>query len=215
MHTKAGSGSQGLERLVRILPPLALVVLLALAVLLLAARSANATQQAQPAIRLALEDEGEFEDGELESGELEEEVCEAAEEEFEEGELDEAEMEAVCEEATDEVQQTGKASGSPRSARCPLRSAHAHAVTLAGGRRLKLTIGYTTYRPAGATIEVSHGRTRIGTFRRHLGRSGVVRIVRRLGDGPAPRRIVVRLRIAQGKCAGARAQRVRIRQGNR
>jgi hypothetical protein len=202
MQTKAGASANGLERLARVVPPLALVVLLALAVVLLAARSAHATVQAPPSTApFALEDE---------AWELEEEACEAAEEEFEEGELGEEEVEADCEETGGEAQAQGTGSSAP--VRCPLRSARARAVALAGGRRLKLTVGYTTYRPAGATVEVTRGTTLIGSFRRHLGRSGVLRIVKRLGGGPAPRRVVVSLRIAgpHSECAGPKTQKVRI-----
>jgi hypothetical protein len=211
MRTKAGADAHRLERLARAFPPLALLVLLALAALLLVARSAHATAQAPPPTApLALEGEGE---GEFEE-ELQEEACEEAEEGLEEGELGEAEVEAICEEANGEGPPAVTASGSSAADRCPLRSAHARAVTLAKGRRLKVTVGYTTYEPTGATVDIRLGATRVGSFRRRLGRSGVLRIVRRLGKRPAPRRLVVRLRIAgsQRECSGAQTQRVRILQ---
>jgi len=211
MWTKAGADGQRLEPLVRIVPSLVLLVLLVLAALLLvAAGAAHATGQAPPStIPLALEEEGE---GEAEFGE--EEACAETEEGFEEGELDEAEFEAICADANGEGPSGGTASDSTASDRCPLRSAHARAVTLANGRRLKLTVGYTTYVPTGATVEIRLGATRIGSFRRHLGRSGVLRIVKRLDRRPASRRLVVRLRVAGSprQCSGAQTRRVRILQ---
>lgn len=201
MQAKTGASTHRLERLVRIVPPLALALLLILAALLLAARSAfAATHEPLSAVSLALEEESleepEEEREEEEEGDQAEEECEVAEEEFEAGELDEATAEAVCEEVTDEGGQWAAAARSTVPNRCPLRSAHARAVALASGRRLKLTVGYTTNEPTGATVQISRGSTRIGSFHRHLGRSGVLRIVKRLGHRPVPRRIVVRFRIA-------------------
>ena len=53
-----------------------------------------------------------------------------------------------------------------------LRSARGHAS--AGRNKLKLTIGYTTNEPVTAKIQI-HG---LGTFKRHLGKSGVLRLTR-------------------------------------
>jgi len=213
MRTRAGTEEHRLERLVRVVPSLVLLVLLVLAALLLAARSAHAAAQAPlSTIPLALDEEGEGE-GEFENEFGEEEACEEAEEEFEEGGLGETEVESICEVATGEDPAEGAATGSTASDRCSLRSVHPRAVTVEKGRRLKLTIGYTTFAPSGATVEIRLGATRIGSFRRHLGRSGVLRIVMRLGKQHTPRRLVLHLRIAGSKrqCSGAETQRVRIR----
>jgi hypothetical protein len=67
--------------------------------------------------------------------------------------------------------------------------------------RLKLTLGYTTYEPAETKIELDHSSDRLMSLRRHLGRSGVIRLVRTLGDTAmakveAARNFTVRLQIA-------------------
>jgi hypothetical protein len=207
MQTNAGTGTHRLAWLVRSVPPFVLAVLLVLATLLFAEGRAHATTHAPPStISVALEEEPE------EDGEFEEEACEAAEEELEEGDLGEAEVEAICNEANDEG--GGRAAGTISAAReeCLLRSAHARAVALTKRKRLKLTVGYTTFEPTRATIEIGGGSTQIGSFHRHLGRSGVLRIVKRLGRGPAPRRIVVRFRIAgaPGHCTRHQTARITV-----
>lgn len=90
------------------------------------------------------------------------------EEEWEfEDECFEEEFEVLCEEELEEAD--------PRASECPLRSTNAHAA--AKDDRLKVTVGYTTWRPTLATIQVGRGSTGIGTFKRRLGRSGVLRFV--------------------------------------
>lgn len=85
---------------------------------------------------------------------------------------------------------------------CVLRSAHAHASLLAHDSKLKLTLGYTTYEPAGAKIEVGHGPNHLVSLQRHLGRSGVIRLIKTL-DGPemaeveAARHLTVRLQVTE------------------
>jgi len=224
MQTKAGPGAHLLERLVRTVPSLVLLVLLVLAALLLAASSAHATSQPPPStIPFALEEEGEeeFEEELTEEGELGDELggddCELGEEAFEEGLLTLTDVEELCaaEEEWERLPGDGNSHRGRSHQTCLLRSASAR-VKVTGHNRLKLTIGYTTYEPTGATIEVRGGTTRIGSFRRHLGRSGVLRIVKRLGRRHAPRRLVVRLRIAGSPpgCSGE-TQRVRIHRAGR
>jgi hypothetical protein len=134
------------------------------------------------------------EEFEAEETEFEEAECEEAEEEFEEGELGELEVEQLCEEASGkDGGQGGSDSIAPEE--CLLRSSHAHAVADSGSDKLKLTIGYTTWEPVGATLEIHAGSGHVGSIHRHLGRSGVLRIVESLGDGQAPNRAVVRIRI--------------------
>src|ERR1044072_8121851 len=78
---------------------------------------------------------------------------------------------------------------------CPLRSAKASAVTK--HQRLKLTVGYTTYEPVNPTREGRQGAARSGTFKRHLGRSGVLRFTRDLGQ-KRPKGIAIRIRLSRG-----------------
>ena len=105
-----------------------------------------------------------------------------------EGELSHEGAEEFCEEAED--------AGLSRAEECPLRSTTAHAA--AKHDRLKVTVGYTTYEPAAATIRIS----RLGTFKRHLGRSGVLRFTEKV---PAKHRgrVVVHIRVpsAERYCA--------------
>lgn len=172
-----------------------LAVPLALAVFLLAVSSAHATPIGTAAVPLAFEEELEFE-GEGEEGEFELEACEAAEEEVEEGELDEAAAAVICDEADDENGQKAGGSGSVAPEECLLRSVHGHAAADAAGNKLKLTIGYTTYEPVTATIEVGQGPSPIASLHRRLGRSGTLRVVKSLHGDEAPRRVVVRIAIS-------------------
>lgn len=95
----------------------------------------------------------------------------AAFDEEEEWELEEEcfedEFEVFCEEEPEEVR--------PATTECPLRSTNAHAAAKHG--RLKVTVGYTTWRPTTATIQVGRGPTGLGTSKRRLGHSGVLRFV--------------------------------------
>lgn len=122
---------------------------------------------------------------ELEEGAFEEEEWELEEGCFEEG------FEVSCEEEAEEAD--------PSRADCPLRSTHAHAVSIHD--RLKVTIGYTTYRPAAATIQIGRGKAVIGNFKRHLGRSGVLRLTDKLDKGHGGRiRVSVRVPSAGRYC---------------
>jgi hypothetical protein len=103
----------------------------------------------------------------VEDGEEPEEECVVVEEELVDGELQE-----LCEE-----EGGSEATGSAK--KCFLRSAHAHSSTKR--EKLKVTVGYTTYDPASAKIEIRQGAVRIGSFNRHLGKSGVLRFTSKLG----------------------------------
>jgi len=170
----------------------AFVLPLILAALLLGVKSAQAASLTPVVVPFALEDEEEElafdEEGEGEEFEDENEFaeaeCEIAEEEAAEGEITQAEADALCK----EVEDFAGAGGSPTaSSRCPIRSIRAHAVQR--NNRLKITIGYTTSDPVKATIQIR----KVGTFKRQLGRSGVIRITRELGK-KQPGRIVVRIK---------------------
>lgn len=111
-------------------------------------------------------------------------VLDEEEWEFEE-ECFEDELEVLCEE--EELEEAD-----PRAAECPLRSTNAHAA--ANADRLKVTVGYTTWRPTAATIQVGRGATGLGTFKRRLGRSGVLRFAGKLGKRHG-KKLVVSVRV--------------------
>jgi len=191
------------------------VLPLVLALLLLGAKAAQAAPALPGIVPLALEElEGEEEGFE---GELELEACESAEEEFEEGTLGEAAVEVACEEGEDEGRKKAAGSNAVAPEECLLRSAHTSAVASAQGHSLKLTVGYTAYEPVGATVEIRKGATRIGAVHRQLGRSGVLRIVKNLGQDSAPKRAVVRIGIPHSPryCGKYRTEKVHVRQTTR
>ncbi len=161
------------------------VLPLILATLLLGVSSAQAAPTLPGLTPLAFEEsEGEEEGFE---GEFELEACEAAEEELEEGELGEAAVEAACEEEEGEGKRKATGSGSVAPEECLLRSARARAVASLSSHSLKLTVGYTTYQPTAATVDYSarggKGSLHLGAAKRHLGKSGVIRLSRKLSDG--------------------------------
>jgi len=182
------------------------VLPLVLTALLLAVKSAHAEPAGPNAVLLSLEEESEFE----EEGEFGE-ACLEAEEEFEAGELSEAELEAICEE-TEGGEGRSPVGGSAVPEECLLRSATARAVAPPKRDRLKLTIGYTTYEPVNATVEIRKGSARIASARRHLARSGVLRIVKKLGKKSAPKRVVIRIRIPSSPryCGKFQTRKIRI-----
>ncbi len=174
----------------------AFVLPLALAALLLGVKSAQAAELEADPTTVAFEEEFELE--EEDEAEFAEEECEIAQEEAEEGELTRAEANETCKEAR-EVARESAGSSSAAIAECPIHSASAHAST--HHNRLKLTIGYTTNTPVGATLQI-HG---IGTFKRHLGKSGVLRFS---GDSAKQHgRLVVRIKLPQGS-AGCPSRRL-------
>jgi len=184
-----------------------LVVLLALAGLLLA----GAARAAQPVLgptpfafeeEFAAEEEGE----ESEGGELEEGACEEAEEEFEEGELSAGEVKEICEEEAAERHKKAANSGAVAPEECILRSAHGQALASGKGDKLKLTIGYTTYEPAAASLKIGH----LGTVHRHLGRSGVLRLVEDLHGHDSPKHLSVQIKIPAAESAGCPFRRLEL-----
>ncbi|HSR93801.1 MAG TPA: hypothetical protein VLK56_02960 [Solirubrobacterales bacterium] len=170
---------------------------LVLAILLFAVNAANATPVGPTAAPSAFEEDFEGE----EEGEGEEANCEEAEEEFEEGELSAAEVKEICAEAAARAGKKSSGSASIAPEECVLRSAHAQAALLAQDSKLKLTIGYTTYEPIAAKIEVGHGSGRIASLQRHLGRSGVVRLVENTSKNH-PKQLVVSIQLPSVKSAG-------------
>ncbi len=173
-----------------------LVVLLALSSLLLTG-AAHAAPLVQGTTPLAFEEELAAEEDEGE-GESEEGACEEAEEGFDEGELSTAEVKEVCDEEVAERRKKTAGHGAPAAEECVLRSAHGAATTSGQGDKLKLTIGYTTYEPAAASLKIG----RLGTVHRHLGRSGVLRLVEDLHGRNDPKQLSVQIDIPSAKSAG-------------
>jgi len=162
----------------------AFVLPLALAALLLGVKSAQAAapgpEVAPPAFEegFEFEAEGEEDEAQLEA-EFAREECEFASEEAAEGEITAAEATEACTEAEEAAKEATAGSSKATSAECPIHSASAHASVRHG--RLKLTIGYTSSSPTPATIEVRAGAKHVASVHRHLGRTGVLRITKKLG----------------------------------
>lgn len=167
-----------------------LLVLLVLSALLLAAAGSAAAAPAPAALTFEAEfepEEGEFEEGEFAEEEPGEEFaeaeCEIAEEELEEGLLTPADVTELCQAEEEELAAGTSTEG------CPLRSAKVHASDK--NNRLKLTIGYTAGAPTKARVEVLIGKRKFASYKRRLGRSGVIRVTKRLGKR-RPKKIRVR-----------------------
>lgn len=192
---------QKAQRIARLAWHFAFVVPLILATLLLGVSSAQAASPLPAVVPLAFEEEEELEEGleEEVEGEFAEAECEIAEEEAAEGEIPQTEADALCREAQAFAEAGGSAA---TTGGCPIRSARAHASLKR--HKLKLTIGYTTSTPTKATIQIP----KLGTFKRKLGRSGVIRIAKKLGKRQ-PRRIVVR--ITAPSCAKAQTSSAKVR----
>lgn len=191
--------------IVRIAWTFTFVVPLILTALLLGAGATHAAPD-PVAAPLAFEEEPEAE-GEIASdAEDEEEECEDAELEFEEETIGEAEFELLCDKEI--AEQDRKKAAAARAGiapeECLLRSANARVVAHDSHNDVRLTVGYTTYEPTTATVEYGFGRgkgpLRLGTAKRHLGRSGVIRLTTALADPKmdkveAAGRFVVRLHV--------------------
>lgn len=165
----------------------AFVVPLILAALLLGVKSVQAATPAPgptppPFEKLAFEEELEGEENETEFAEDE---CEIAREEVEEGELSKAEGDEVCREAANEGGKTASGSNTAPE-ECLLRSVNARLLADDSPGGVRLTVGYTTYEPTAATVGFSarggKGALDLGTAKRHLGRSGVVRLSKALTE---------------------------------
>jgi polyhydroxyalkanoate synthesis regulator phasin len=181
-------------RIARIAWLCAFVVPLILAALLLGVKSAQAASPLPSVVPLVFEEEL-LEDEEGLGGENEaefaEEECEIAEEEAAEGEISEAEARAFCKEIEQAIREAAAGPSSAASAKCALRTAHAHAVVRRN--RLKLTVGYTTTASTSATVQVRSGAKRLVSVHRRLGRSGVLRIAKKLGNARV-KRLTVRFK---------------------
>ena len=168
----------------------AFILPLVLASLLLGVKTAQADPAPAETAPAAFEEEVEDED----EGEFAETECEIAMEEGEEGEITKDEAETLCKEARQAARSEGSGS---TSAECPIHSVSAHAST--HHDQLKLTIGYTTNTPVAAIIQI-HG---IGTFKRHLDQSGVLRFT-----GEEHGRPVIHIKLPASERAGCTPRRL-------
>lgn len=87
------------------------------------------------------------------------------------------------EEGAEECEAEAEDAGFSPADDCYLRTAQARVVAYPDRNMMRLTVGYTTYTPAEATVEYgAKGDPHLGTARRRLGRSGVVRLNKHLGS---------------------------------
>jgi hypothetical protein len=145
-------------------PRIHFLLLFALLALLVIAQPTSALADAQVAmpLELAIQMSEEEDEGEAEG--------ECAESENEEGEEAEEECEAEAEDA-----------GFSPAEDCYLRTATARVVAYPDREMMRLTLGYTTYTPAPATVEFGAKKDpHLGTVHRQLGRSGVLRLSKHL-----------------------------------
>lgn len=132
----------------------------------------------------------------------------ALEEEEPEAEPAAEEAEEECEETEEGVEECEEAEAASegdnrRRDDCVLRSARAHARLDAKGKKLKLTIGYTAYQPVTAKIKIG----KLGTLQRHLARSGVLRITKKVAS-KSGKRLVVTIDIPSARNAGCPSRRL-------
>lgn len=107
-----------------------------------------------------------------EETEVEDECVESSEEEGEDSE----EADEACGAGADDA-------GFSPAEDCYLRTAQARVVAYPTRNTVRLTVGYTTYTPAEATVEYgAKSDPHLGVVRRQLGRSGVVRLSKHLGS---------------------------------
>lgn len=100
-----------------------------------------------------------------------------------EGECAESEDEEAegSEEAEEECEAEAEDAGFSPSEDCYLRTATARVVAYPDRKMMRLTLGYTTYTPAAATVEFGAMKDpHLGSVHRRLGRSGVLRLSKHL-----------------------------------
>lgn len=102
-------------------------------------------------------------------------------------EEDEAESEDECAESEDEEAEEEECEAEAEDAGfspaddCYLRTAQAHVVAYPDRKMMRLTLGYTTYAPAMATVEYGAKKDpHLGSVQRRLGHSGVLRLSKHL-----------------------------------
>jgi hypothetical protein len=151
-----------------------------------ASASSSSPLSVSPALRVALDAEGE-EETSFESDESG--SCESAAEEVEEWETSEADEETELEEeageeCVEEVETSGKAfvTGAPA---CLVRRAESKIATLPATDQVRLTTRYRTYSPAqvsiGLKLKDRKGSLTIAHTTKHFGAGGVLRLTTKLG----------------------------------
>jgi hypothetical protein len=108
------------------------------------------------------------------------------EEDEAEGECTEAEDEEAegLEESEEECEAEAEDAGLSPSEDCYLRTATARVVAYPDRKMMRLTLDYTTYAPATATVKYGAKKDpHLGTVQRQLGRSGVLRLSKHLASG--------------------------------
>ena len=86
-----------------------------------------------------------------------------------------------AEEAEEECEAEAEDAGFSPAEDCYLRTATARVVAYPDREMMRLTLGYTTYAPAAATVEFGAKKDpHLGTVHRRLGRSGVLRLSKHL-----------------------------------
>jgi hypothetical protein len=105
---------------------------------------------------------------------------------------------------------------------CYLRTATAHVVAYPDRQTMRLTLGYTTYAPATATVEYGAKKDpHLGTVHRRLGHSGVLRLSKHLADGEMTKvessggfTVTVHVPEAPSACQRFEVQRLRVAQSS-
>lgn len=126
-----------------------------------------------------------------------EEAEEADESALVEDAIEDCEVDLLCGEEADAEEAEGAEDEDEAEAtyppECLLRDAKAHAVLKK--HRLKITIGYTTSEPTKARIHLRYGATQLGSLRRQLRLSGVLRITKKLNDKQDGDRLPLRVEL--------------------
>ena len=143
-------------------------------------------------------------------------------------EEDEGEAEGECtesedEETEEECEAEAEDAGFSPADDCYLRTATAHVVAYPDRETMRLTLGYTTYAPAAATVQYGANKDpRLGAVHRHLGHSGVLRLSKHLTGGQMTKversgrfTVTVDVLEAPQACQRFEVQRLRVAQSSR
>lgn len=152
-------------------------------------------------------------------------AIQASEEEDEtEGECaeDESEEAEGAEEAEEECEAEAEDAGFSPAEDCYLRTATARVVAYPGRETMRLTLGYTTYTPAAATVEFGAKKDpHLGTVHRRLGHSGVLRLSKHLAGKQMTKvessgrfTVTVHVPEAPRACQRFEVQRLQVAQSN-
>ncbi|HEU4737042.1 MAG TPA: hypothetical protein VFS48_08470 [Solirubrobacterales bacterium] len=151
----------------------------------------------------------------------------------EEGDEAEADTEGECVESEDEevegaedveveCETEAEDAGFSPADDCYLRTATARVVAYPGRETIRLTLGYTTYAPATATVAYGAKKDpHLGSVQRRLGRSGVLRLSKRLSGGQMTKvetsgrfTVTVHVPAAPPACQRFEVQRLRVAQSS-